>query len=438
MTAGSGQKATEGLLPSWQKPYTGARGDRGESMQDWGFWAVIAALAAAVAVSLLPALRRGGSPGTDDAALAVYRDQLAEIDRDLARAVIAPAEADRLRTEVSRRLLDADRALAASRPAVQPGQALLPLMLILLAVAGSLALYARLGAPGYPDLPLADRLAMAEAARKNRPGQEAAEARMPAAEASAAVDPEFLALMAKLRAAVAERPDDAEGLALLARNEAALGNMVAARQAGQKLLALKGDAATGEDHLALAETMILAAGGYVSPEAEAELIRTLELDPQAPLARYYSGLMFAQTGRPDRAFALWEALLREGPAEAPWIAAIAANLPALAEAAGIRYQAPAPAVIADGPSSEAMAAAADMSPEERQAMIAGMVDQRETRLLAEGGSAAEWAELVNALFVLGETDRARAAVAAANAAHAGDTAALATIAAAARAAGVAP
>ncbi len=321
MTAGSGQKATEGLLPSWQKPYIGARGDRGESMQDWGFWAVIAALAAAVAVSLLLALRRGGSPGTDDAALAVYRDQLAEIDRDLARAVIAPAEADRLRTEVSRRLLDADRALAASRPAGQPGQALLPLMLILLAVAGSLALYARLGAPGYPDLPLADRLAMAEAARKNRPGQEAAEARMPAAEASAAVDPEFLALMAKLRAAVAERPDDAEGLALLARNEAALGNMVAARQAGQKLLALKGDAATGEDHLALAETMILAAGGYVSPEAEAELIRTLELDPQAPLARYYSGLMFAQTGRPDRAFALWEALLREGPAEAPWIAA---------------------------------------------------------------------------------------------------------------------
>ncbi len=85
-----------------------------------------------------------------------------------------------------------------------------------------------------------------------------------------------------------------------------------------------------------------------------------------------------------------------------------------------------------------MAAAADMNPEERQAMIAGMVDQRETRLLAEGGPAAEWAELVNALSVLGETDRARAAVAAANAAHAGDTAALATIAAAARAAGVAP
>ena len=39
--------------------------------------------------------------------LKVYRDQLNEVDRDLARGTLAADEADRLRTEVSRRLLEA-------------------------------------------------------------------------------------------------------------------------------------------------------------------------------------------------------------------------------------------------------------------------------------------------------------------------------------------
>jgi cytochrome c-type biogenesis protein CcmH len=55
---------------------------------------------------------------------------LAEVDRDLARGVIAPDEAARLRTEVSRRLLDADRTAEAALPARASGRFLLPAALI--------------------------------------------------------------------------------------------------------------------------------------------------------------------------------------------------------------------------------------------------------------------------------------------------------------------
>jgi cytochrome c-type biogenesis protein CcmH len=79
-----------------------------------------------------------------------------------------------------------------------------------------------------------------------------------------------------------------------------------------------------------------------------------------------------------------------------------------------------------------------MSPEERQAMIAGMVGQLEERLGSEGGPLEEWSKLITSLGVLGEADRAKAAYARATAAFSGDDAALATLLEAATTAGIAP
>ncbi|MBD3765724.1 MAG: c-type cytochrome biogenesis protein CcmI, partial [Rhodobacterales bacterium] len=80
----------------------------------WTFWAAATAMAAAVAGLLALAMLRARAAAEPAAAydLRVYRDQMAEIDRDLARGVIAPEDAERLRAEIGRRLLDADRALA--------------------------------------------------------------------------------------------------------------------------------------------------------------------------------------------------------------------------------------------------------------------------------------------------------------------------------------
>ena len=402
-------------------------------MQDWMFWAAVVALTAGVGAILLQAYRRGDTSGDNDAALKVYRDQLAEVDRDLARAVISPPEAERVKTEVSRRLLDADRARQA--PAAKGHGKLWPTALaLILAAVAALYTYDRIGAPGYGDLPLTDRLALADQAYRNRPSQASAEAAAPAPAATPKPDAEFGALMEKLRAAVKTRPDDLQGLALLAKNEAVLGNYIAARKAQEHLLTLLGDKATANDHAGLAQTMIFAAGGLVTPEAEQHLIRALELDPTNPLARYFSGLMFAETGRPDRAFAMWEPLLREGPATAPWIAPIRGMLQDTADAAGIKYQLP----VAKGPTPDDVANAGEMSAADRQDMIKGMVGQLETRLTTEGGPVEEWAKLITSLGVIGEKTRAKAAYDKALIVFQADDAALGQIEAAASEAEVTP
>ena len=135
-------------------------------------------------------------------------------------------------------------------------------------------------------------------------------------------------------------------------------------------------------------------------------MRALEIDPRNGIARYFSGLMLVQGGRYDLAFQLWEPLLRESPPEAPWVQPLRGQLEDVAARAGIPYSLP-EAEGAPGPSAGDVAAAAAMTPEERQAMIEGMVAQLGDRLATEGGSAEEWARLITSLAMLGRTDEAR-------------------------------
>lgn len=402
-------------------------------MENLGFWAAAAAMATAVAAILILAARRSGGARAEAATTQLYRDQLAEVDRDVARGTLPEAEAERLRTEIGRRLLEADRA-SADAPAPVAGSPLPAVAVIVAGVAASVGLYALWGAPGYPDLPLQERLAMADAMMTSRPDQARAVASAPPAPTPPAPDADFLALMDKLRDTLKSRPDDVTGLALLARNEAALGNLAAAEAAQRQLITAKGDAVTADDRAGLAEVMIRAAGGYVSPEAEAVLVETLALDPKNGAARYFSGLMFAQGGRYDRAFALWRGLIDEGPDDAPWIAPIRAQLPEVAYRAGIKYELPP----AKGPSADDVAAATEMSPEDRQAMIEGMVGQLSERLASEGGPAEDWAKLIRALGVLKRTDEAKTIYAEAQARFQGDGAALSFLSEAALEAGLTP
>ncbi len=241
--------------------------------------------------------------------------------------------------------------------------------------------------------------------------------------------------MQQLRAAVAKRPDDRTGWELLAKNEAQLGNFVGAYKAQAHLIALKGDAAQSDDYSTLATMLILAAGGFVSPEAETALTRSLQLDRTNGTARYYAGLLYAQTGRPDLAFQAWKALLDQGPADAPWIAPIRAQIEDAAALAGIRYSLP-PEGGAPGPTAADVAAAGQMSADDRQAMIRTMVEGLNDRLAKDGGPASDWARLITALGVLGETDRAKAIYTEAAGKFATDAAGLAAITEAAKQAGV--
>jgi cytochrome c-type biogenesis protein CcmH len=400
------------------------------------FWIVAFVMAAAVAALILLALRRGGEEQrAAEADLRVYRDQLKEVDRDLARGVLSQTDAETIRVEVSRRLLEADRQAALASDGGRAPGAATGAVAALAAVAvlgGTFALYQWLGAPGYPDLPLATRIEMAEAARANRPAQAEAEAEVAGmAQLPVEASEDYLKLMDRLRATVAERPDDLQGHRLLARNEAALGNFVAAREAQARVIELLGDAATAQDYADQADLMVMAAGGYVSPEAEAVLARALQLDPGNGPARYYSGLLMIQTGRADLAFQLWDGLLRQSQPTDPWVPPVRAQIEDLAQLAGVmNYEPPrmgaAPAQ--PGPTAEQMEAAAEMTPEARMEMIRGMVDGLSDRLATEGGPPEDWARLIGALGVLGNTEQAAAIAEEAEGVFAGNDAALSLIA----------
>jgi cytochrome c-type biogenesis protein CcmH len=361
-----------------------------EVMADGLFWAVAIGLAAVVAYVLISALRRVPAPSSvGEADMAVYRDQLAEIERDLARGTIAADEAARLRAEVGKRVIDADRTRTAGEGVGGSTSFAMAVALILaVVVPGGVAGYWWLGAPGYPDMALQERLATLDAGIKGRPSQE-----MELAQLGAARDADLDTRLGTELAAMS----DVETLRTRFRTEFEAGRMQAAVRVQERILALQGEAASGNDHANLALALVAEAQGYVSPEAEAALRETLQQDMSNELARYLVGEMFLQGGRYDQTFRFWRPLAEGGDPSAPWTASIRERIGEVAELAGVNYTAP---EAGPGPSAGDVAAAAEMTPQDRQAMIEGMVAQLSDRLATEGGDVEDWNRLIRSLAIL--------------------------------------
>lgn len=361
-------------------------------MTGWGFWAVAASLALLVAGVLIAALRKGHVPEENirEADLAVYKDQLTEIERDLARGTLGIDDAARLRAEIGKRVIEADRAQQTGR-AVPIGGSTGTMAAIILALLlpGGLAAYWWLGAPGYPDMALQSRLLALDAGIAARPAQEAELERLGA--------PRDAALDQRLAKELAERTD-VTALVEEFRKRFEAGEVQAAMRVQERILALRGAEATANDHANMALALVAEAQGYVSPEAEAELRASLQLDMTNELSRYLVGEMFLQGGRYDQAFRFWRPLAEGGAPGSPWVASIRERIEQVAELAGIRYALPQSE--GAGPSAQDMAAAGEMSSEERQQMIEGMVAQLSDRLAADGGTVEEWNQLIRSLVVL--------------------------------------
>lgn len=408
-------------------------------MTFWIIATIIALLATAPLVLVL--LRTRGSTADDIGntaiELRVYKDQLNEVDRDMTRGMLTEDAAKRARLEISRRMLDAD----SKKDQHTTKDAALPLWAALLIGAmvfgGGVWLYTVEGAPTYRDLPLETRLALAQEIRETRPTQAIAEDSAPASPPLETPNPEHLELLDQLRAALETRPDDLQGHMLLARNASVVGEYREAYAAQTRVIAIKGDAATAEDYATLADFMILAVGGYISPEAEAAITQSLARDAGNGTANYYAGLMFAQTGRPDMTFQLWSRLLSNSAPDDLWVAPIRDQIESVAFAAGERYTLPPlPSAELKGPTANDIEAAADMDTGDRMAFIQSMVDQLSARLANDGGTPDEWAQLISALGVLGDTSRARAIWGEAQVIFGPDAAALATVRNAAQSAGI--
>jgi cytochrome c-type biogenesis protein CcmH len=400
------------------------------------FWIIAFLLALAVAATLaMPLLRprdEDAMTGYEDVAL--YRQQLLEIERDLERGVLDADEAERTRTEIARRLIAADRAT----PALRPEAPRLPSLLtggvtLAIVIGGSLAVYGTIGAPGARDEPRTLRLAEGDALRDTRMTQDEAEANAALTPAPEQPPPpaDVLQSVENLRASLAENPDDLQAWQILTDFETRTGNLPAAVDAMENVVRIKGGQATITDLTGLVDRMVFATQGIVTPEAEAVLDRMIAIDPGNLAVRYYMGLLYATTDRPDLAFALWREVIEQGGTS------MHANLARqgiedVAYMSGRDYTPPA----LPGPTADDVANAEEMAPEDRLTMIRGMVAQLNDRLANEGGSAEEWARLISSYGVLGETDNAKAIWTEAQSVFADSPAAMDTLRAAAAQAGV--
>jgi cytochrome c-type biogenesis protein CcmH len=123
-------------------------------------WFALAILAAVVLGPLAFTLRRTATTrGRREAAIALHRAQLAELDRDLAEGRIAESEHAAAALEVQRRLL----AVAATTEAAPGRTSSVPIVAALVAVpVVAFVLYLVGGHPDLPATPLAARIAAAE------------------------------------------------------------------------------------------------------------------------------------------------------------------------------------------------------------------------------------------------------------------------------------
>ncbi len=321
---------------------------------------------------------------------AVYRDQLKELDRDIGRGVLSGAEAETTRLEIQRRLLGVDNTASARgmRFARSPGVAAAASLFVLV---GGVALYLQLGTPSLPDAPYAAHSTAAAA----QPDTEHRDIRVAAAK-----------LAEKLRA----DPNNAEGWLLYGRTESLLGDWEKAANAYHHAISL---GRTSPDvYAGLGEMLVLSMGGIVAPAAHDAFAKALAADPQNDVARYYLALADAQAGEEKRAIDGWMSLAADLPEDSPMREQIANGIQQAAKDGGIT--APAmpkgvsepPATATGNLSADQMAAAGQMTPAQRTAMIRGMVAQLAAKLQTQPNDLDGWMQLGRAYAVLGEINKA--------------------------------
>jgi len=310
-------------------------------------WFVFALMTVAAIFAVLWPLSRSAAPKPGGSEAVVYKDQLAEIDRDVAAGQIGASEAEAARIEISRRLLaavDGERDLPAqSDLKLRRSSAILALVGLPIA---AVAFYLPLGSPQLGDFPLAARTRAADA---NQPLEN---------------------LVAQVEAHLEKNPADGRGWNVLAPVLARLGRYDDAVRAFRNAIAYNGDSA--ERRSDLGEALVGSAGGVVTAEAKGEFERAVAQNAEDPKANYFLGLAAEQDGRNTDAAAIWHGMLAKAPPDAPWRP--------LVQAALVRVGGPAAPVL----SNETMSAAKDMNEADRGAMIRGMVDRRAARLKKNG------------------------------------------------------
>lgn len=324
--------------------------------------------------------------------IAVYRDQLVEINRDEAASLIGSVEAEAARVEVSRRLIAAAEsaraanAVAAPAPAFLYRRATLAAAIVLLPL-GAAVTYFSLGSPNLVPVSM-------NAASDGQP--------LPGG-----IDD----IVAEVETYLESNPKNGRGWELLAPVYVRLGRFDDAVRARRNALEILGpDAARLGD---LGEAIVLASNGVVIPEAKGLFVRVSAADPDDVMAQYYLGLSAKQEGRRDEALKRWTDLVSGAQEGAEWLPLVRNALARIDEKG--------PSVAVAQPQHPAAVVA---PPEHNAGAIVAMVERLAQRLKNDGSDVPGWIQLTRSYQVLGRADKVKAAIADARAALANDQEAL--------------
>jgi cytochrome c-type biogenesis protein CcmH len=322
--------------------------------------------------------------------IAVYRDQLEEIDRDQAAGLLGNPEAEAARVEVSRRMIAAAETANAATIAAAPGPArqhrlaTLAAAIVLLPLGAGLT-YFSLGSPNL--VPVS----------------------MNAATSGETLPDGIENTVAEVETYLESNPKNGRGWELLAPVYLRLGRFDDAVRARRNALEIFGaDAARLGD---LGEAIVMASNGVVVPAAKSLFERANAADPEDVMAQYYLGLSAKQEGRRDEAVKRWTALVSGAREGAEWLPLIKSAL------ARIDEKSPSVVVAATPPGAVA-------PPEHNGGAIEAMVERLAERLKRDGSDVPGWIQLVRSYRVLGKADRVKATIADARAALASDREAL--------------
>lgn len=395
-------------------------------------WSSIALLTVGVlAIIILPLLRNRPEAGFDtqraDYDVALYKDQLKEVDRDLERGLLTGEQAEAVRTEIKRKLLnstDGGKPEKAVSAGTSRRNILTAVVMSLFVALGAAGLYSYLGQPGREDLAYADRDIEAE-----RNAMEDGQA-----------EQEMQALLDQLARRLEKNPGDIKGWLLLGRS------LIARRRYDESAAAYKHavDLSPNDPEIAVdyAEAFIFSNKGQVDKETSGVLQKARKMSPADPKILYYIGLYKVQSGDTAGALQDWVDIVALSPDDAPWMPTIHRQIKSAFEASGIDPGSIKPsaealefakaqgitsgitpgiapgkttgntsgATSAPGPTAEDMKAAQQMSGEEQSQMIRGMVARLAEKMKQNPDDIGGWKRLARAYQVLGEKEKAQEAL----------------------------
>ncbi len=363
-------------------------------------WTAIGLLTAIVLGLLLRPLWRATSPSVAPRPeLAIYRDQLAELESDRARGLIDADAAATARLEIERRMLVVPAAAPEANQSSRQRRRLAAVLGILVA-AISLGLYLELGRPDLPDLPLA-----------GRDGAENADSA--AALPPPPLDPTEQAQLedevGNLEASLDENPSQRDAWVALGNRLIELGRYRDAIDAFDQAIAQGAEDRLTQSRLGVALT--LQQGGAVSAGAETAFRRALAANSNDIAASYWLAIRELQLGRGEAALRQLIAIEQSLPPDAPQRQSIGAVIADVAARLGVDPNV-ARETMATVPDADASAIPDPSSipeGEDAEAFILSMVEGLAAKLAENPDDLDGWRKLGRSWTVLGDYGKAEAA-----------------------------